>query len=88
MRERQRLVLSKQHGASLSAEIIDDDADFAQRVRELKASAPDIGPVDVRLLSVTCNGCGASASLDYDQPRLPDGWVTSDAGEFCPGCLR
>ena len=86
MRERQRLVLSKQHGASMTTELIDDNADFAQRARELKDTVPDIGPVEARILAVSCNGCEAVATLDFDDPRLPAGWVSCDAGDFCPEC--
>ena len=86
MRQRERLAIHKQHGVSMTTEIIDDDADFEQRARELKATVPDIGPVEARFLAVACNGCEAVASLDFDDPRLPDGWVACDAGDFCPGC--
>ena len=87
MRQRERLVIHKQHGVSLTTELIDDDASFAQRARELKDTVlPGIGPVDARFLAVACNGCEAVASLDFDQPRLPDGWVACAAGDLCPRC--
>ncbi len=87
MRQRERLVISKQHGVSMTTELIDDDADFAQRARELKATVPqDMEPVEARFLAVTCNGCDATASLDFDDPQLPSGWVACDAGDFCPKC--
>jgi hypothetical protein len=86
MRQRQHLVISMRRGISLTTETIEDDASFAQRIRELKDSLPGIGPVEARFLTVTCNGCEVVASLDFDRPRLPDGWITRDAGEFCPNC--
>ena len=86
MRQRERLVIHKQHGVSMTTELIDDDADFAQRIRELKDTVPDIGPIEARFLAVSCNGCEAVASLDFDDPRLPSGWVACDAGDFCPAC--
>jgi ribosomal protein S27E len=86
MRQRERLVIHKQHGVSLTAETIDDDADFAQRARELRDTLPDIGPVEARFLGVRCNGCDDTAPLDFDDPQLPPGWVACDAGDFCPGC--
>lgn len=69
-----------------STEIVDGDADFAQRARELKDSIPDIGPVEARYSGVVCDGCGKSVTLDFDEPRLPDGWAACDAGDFCPRC--
>ena len=87
MRQRDRLVIHKQHGVSLTTETIDDDAGFAQRARELKDTVlQDIGPVEARILAVTCNGCDATASLDFDNPQLPAGWITNEAGELCPAC--
>jgi hypothetical protein len=87
MRQRQRLVISMRRGVSVTTETIEDDASFAQRIRELKDSLPPgMGPVEARFLTVTCNGCEAVASLDFDDPRLPSGWVACDAGDFCPKC--
>jgi hypothetical protein len=87
MRERQRLMVSRQHGVTAHTEIIDDDAGFAQRARELKDCVPPgFGPVTGRFIAVTCNGCGASERLDFDQPQLPGNWITRDSGEFCPAC--
>lgn len=73
-------------GASVMTTEIIDAADFAQRIRELKASVPDMGPGAVRFLALACNGCGNTASVDFDDPRLPGGWVACEAGDFCPGC--
>jgi hypothetical protein len=87
MRERQRLVIDRQTGdASLSAEVIDDNADFAARIAGLKESVPDIGPVEARLLTSVCDGCGARAELDFDNPKMPPGWASADTGDYCPGC--
>jgi hypothetical protein len=87
MRERRRVAIDRHTGAvSGHVEIIDDQAGFAQRVRELKESLPDIGLADARAARIVCNGCGAAASLDFDDPRLPRGWVSCDTGDFCPGC--
>jgi ribosomal protein S27E len=87
MRQRERLVIHKQHGVSLTTETIDDAASFAQRARELKATVPqDMEPIEARFLAVRCDGCGTSASVDFDDPRLPDGWAACGAGDFCPGC--
>lgn len=88
MRQRERLVIHKKHGVSLTTEIIDDDADFAQRARELREVVPlGMGPVQARSLAVECNGWCATVGLDFDNPRLPGGWVSNDAGDFCPSCL-
>lgn len=87
MRERQRLIINRQTGAvTVDTEIVDDDADVAQRIRELAASVPDIGHIESRTLAVECDGCGAVAGMDVDKPRMPGGWVSCDAGEFCPRC--
>ena len=87
MRQRERLVIHKQHGISMTTEIIDDEADFAQRARELRDTVQVIGPVEARFLTVMCNGCGTRASVDFDNPRLPGGWISDDAGDFCPRCV-
>jgi hypothetical protein len=87
MRQRERLVINRQTGErTMTTEVIDDNAGFAQRIRELKDSMPDIGPVEARFLGVTCNGCGTTVSVDFDEPRLPGGWVSCDEGDFCPNC--
>lgn len=85
MRQRERLVIHKQHGVSMTTEVIDDDASFAQRARELKDTVPQ-DVEGVRFLAVACNGCEAVASLDLDDPQLPSGWITNEAGELCPAC--
>lgn len=80
-------MINRETGSSeMSTEIIDDDADFGQRAQDLKDSLPDLGPDAARVLTLVCNGCGAAPRLDFDEPRLPDGWAASDAGEFCPRC--
>jgi hypothetical protein len=87
MRERRQLVISRQTGdATLATEVIGDDADLAQRIAELKASVPDIGPVEARFLATRCDGCGTTAELDFDNPRLPDSWAAADNGDFFPRC--
>lgn len=87
MRQRQSLKIDRQTGdATLTTETLDDDADFAARIRELKESVPDTGPVEARFLALTCNGCGAVAELDFDNPELPPGWASCADGDFCPAC--
>jgi hypothetical protein len=87
MRQRQRLVISRQTGeASLTAETVDDDAGFGQRIRELKDSVAISGPVEARMLTALCDGCGARVELDFDHPELPGGWAATEHGDFCPGC--
>ncbi len=61
-------------------------AEFAQRAAELKASLPDIGPVLARASVLICDGCGARAELDFDDPRYPGGWRELPGGDFCPDC--
>jgi hypothetical protein len=87
MRERQHLVISRKSGdVSVTTVAVGDDADFAQRCRELKGSVPDIGAVRARLLTAVCDGCGARSALDFDHPELPGGWAATGVGDFCPGC--
>ncbi len=87
MRERQRLMINRETGdGEMITEVIDDNAGFGQRIRELKDSVPDMGPNPARFLLLSCNGCPATANLDFDDPRLPDGWVACEAGDFCPRC--
>jgi hypothetical protein len=54
--------------------------------RELKDSVPDIGPVEARMLTAVCDGCGVPVDLDFDHPELPGGWAATEAGDFCPAC--
>lgn len=87
MRERQTLRADRKTGdVTVSSELVDDDAGFDQRIAELKASVPDIGPVEARSLRTVCDGCEAVAELDFENPRLRDGWAATEAGDFCPGC--
>lgn len=87
MRERRSLKIDTKSGdVTVTTEALDDDVSFAQRIAELKDSVPDIGPVDARFLALACNGCEATAPLDFNSPRLPDGWVACEAGDFCPRC--
>jgi hypothetical protein len=88
MRERQQITVSWKDGSvTFAAVTVDDDAGFGQRVAELKGAVPaDIGPVEARLLTVACDGCDAAAELDFDDPRLPDGWAEHDDGDYCPQC--
>jgi hypothetical protein len=87
MRQRQSLKVDRKSGAAtVTTETLDDDVSFSQRIAELKASVPDIGPVEARFLALACNGCGTTAAVDFESPRLPDGWTATEAGDFCPGC--
>jgi hypothetical protein len=87
MRQRQQLVIDRKTGdATATAETIEDDADFGQRIAELKDSVPDIGPIEARSLTALCDGCGTRVALDFDRPELPGGWAATEAGDFCPGC--
>jgi hypothetical protein len=89
VRERVSRRIDRRTGAvETVTEMISDDAGFGQRSAELKASVPaGMGPVEAAFLAVSCNGCSATEQLDYDNPRLPDGWVSDEAGEFCPECV-
>lgn len=87
MRQRQSLKVDRKSGAAtVTTETVDDDVGFAQRIAELKESVPDIGPVEARSLTTLCDGCGATVALDFDNPRLPDGWAATCDGDFCPRC--
>ena len=87
MRQRQSLKVDRKSGdATVTTETLSDEAGFAQRIRELKESVPDIGPVEARSLATLCDGCGSGAALDFESPRLPDGWAATGAGDFCPAC--
>jgi hypothetical protein len=87
MRGRQQLKISRRTGdAVMTTEVIDDDADFGQRIAELKASVPESQPGDICFAMATCNGCGATAGVDYENPRMPDGWASCKDGDFCPRC--
>jgi hypothetical protein len=86
-RVRQQLWMSRTDGsARYGAELIEDDATFAERMAGLKASLPDIGPVEARSIALTCDGCGTMAELGWDDPRLPDGWTERPDGDYCPDC--
>jgi hypothetical protein len=63
-------------------------AGFADRTAGLKASLPDIGPVEARSAVLVCDGCGVRAELDFDVPVFPDGWRERPDGDFCPACAE
>jgi hypothetical protein len=87
MRERQHLVIDRATGdATLTTELVDDDADARQRMAELKAALPEPQPGDTCLACVLCDGCGARAEVDFGNPRMPDGWASTEDGDFCPRC--
>lgn len=71
---------------SVTTELVDDDADFAQRAAELKALLPEPGPGSLRFAAASCDGCGTRAALDFDSPRLPPGWASCGDGDYCPRC--
>jgi hypothetical protein len=70
----------------LRSEVTDDNAGFGQRMTELRADLPDPGPGDVAFAAVNCDGCPASAILDFADPALPEGWTATPEGDFCPAC--
>lgn len=87
MRARQKLVIDRKTGdATVTTVALDDAADFATRVRELRESLPDLAGVEARFAAAVCDGCGDRAGLDFENPTLPPGWVATEAGDFCPGC--
>ena len=86
MRQVNRMVIRRATGECETATELLPDAGFADRIAHLKASVPVPQPGDIRLLSLSCNGCGASAALDFGRPQLPDGWASTSAGDFCPAC--
>lgn len=87
MRQRQQIVIDRKTGdATATAETIEGDAGFGQRIAELKDSVPDIGPVEARMLTAVCDGCRTTVALDFDHPELPRGWAATEHGDFCPGC--
>lgn len=67
------------------AEMVPGDADVQQRFAKLRASLP-AGLDGERVATIACDGCTASAKVDYDNPRLPGGWIATPAGDFCPAC--
>lgn len=69
-----------------SAEVLPGDVSVSQRFAELRASLP-VGIDGARVATVACDDCPARAEVDYEDPQLPDGWVTTHAGEFCPACV-
>jgi hypothetical protein len=85
-RERQHLVIDRHTGAATVTTEVIDNAGFAERVAGLKGSVPDLGPVEAASLTVACDGCGTRAVLDFEDPRLPGGWASCEAGDFCQGC--
>jgi hypothetical protein len=89
-RIQQRLIVIKATGGTeISYEVL-PDADLDRRLRDLKATIPPgmdtAGPEATRRLTLACDGCGAIAELDYDNPRKPEGWTEQDSGDYCPAC--
>lgn len=86
MRQRQSLKLDrKTSDATVTTKTL-PSAGFGQRIAELKDSVPDIGPVEAKFLTARCDGCGATAGLDFDSPQMPEGWAEHDDGDYCPRC--
>jgi len=86
MRQRQSLKLDRETGDAIVTTETLPGAGFGQRIAGLKESVPDIGPVEARFLHARCDGCGTTAELDFDNPRMPDGWAGHDDGDYCPRC--
>lgn len=89
MRERSRLVINRETGRveSHGTELILDDAGFAQRFADLKASTEADMPGSLaRIAAVMCDGCGATVEVDYKNPELPKGWTAQERGDFCARC--
>ncbi len=88
-RIQERLFIDKATGnAELSREVL-PDAGLDERIRDLKATVPAgmaEDPDAVRQAVLLCDGCGARAELDFDDPRKPGGWTERDDGDFCPAC--
>jgi hypothetical protein len=86
-RIRRRLTVDRVAGGFGYTEEVLPAAEFTQRVTELKASLPDIGPAAARTAVLACDGCGAREELDFDDPRYPAGWRELPTGDFCPDCV-
>lgn len=62
---------------------------FAERTAGLAAAAhASLGdePVIEEFAQLMCDGCGATAEIDLDAPRLPAGWRETDRGDLCAAC--
>lgn len=87
MRELQRVAIDLHTGdVALTSEIIEEDAGFAERFRQLKETVPEATPESVRTASVRCDGCDDVVEVDFDKPELPPGWTATAEGDFCPRC--
>ena len=87
-RVRRRVTVDRVTGAVDVTEEVLPAAEFTQRAAELKASLPNIGPVEARTSVLVCDGCGARTELDFDDPQYPGGWRELPGGDFCPDCLN
>ena len=92
MRQRNSTRTDRRTGAvTWSTERLPSEATFAGRLRELKdhvldSWSPADGPVEAASATLTCNGCGVTAELDWADPQLPPGWAERPDGDFCPAC--
>lgn len=73
-------------GVTHSEEVIEEDASIVQRFAELAESAHQAAGPGVMFMWVVCNGCERREAVK--RPALPDGWVSTPDGEFCPGCRQ
>lgn len=86
-RMQERLLIDKATGDATLTRHILPDAPLPERIEELKAIIPAaMDPDSIRTATLACDGCGASAELDWDDPRSPAGWTERDDGDFCPAC--
>lgn len=84
MRKRWAIRIDRHSGEAVYTEELLPDASVEERFAQLHEGLPDVTPGDLVWAAVVCNGCDKSMAVW--PPKLPEGWISNQEGEFCPEC--
>ena len=66
------------------------DKPLSDRVDDLFAAGAEHleGPSLGQFARLVCDGCGANVQLDPEHAELPEDWISTLDGDFCPRCAN